>query len=147
VSEQNDVSNAAEGNGAASGKVYQHVQFQFRRSSMLLDGKYFEVTAFLLVPKEVLPEIRQWQDEAASRDKQAYGKEYAMYKSLLAKGCLLHREDGPAYIETEKAIYDDSYIGRTHEEYWHRGGLRLRPLPDDGIRRLRLPTGSSDLTP
>jgi hypothetical protein len=75
----------------------------------------------------------QWRDAETQnlRDGRLSGDE--MLKSLLAKGALLHREDGPAYTEIEKSSFDRNHAEVKVEQYWEKGvqttgGPRVKKL-------------------
>jgi hypothetical protein len=114
-------------------KEYEHVEFAFSRSSGMLDGSSYDVTAYLLVPAEMMPALQQWTAAEAAGVKGNPGAE-AMYDTLMAKGALLHREGGPAYREVERSMFDKECAKVTAEEYWEKGvrqesfAPRVRPL-------------------
>lgn len=114
-------------------KEYQHIEFNFSRPSGLLDGKSYEISTYLLVPVEAMPEFQKWSEaETAKTEGNPSGRQ--MYKTLLEKGALLHREDGPAFREVQKSLFDKQHAKVTKEEYWEKGvqkqpgAPRIRPL-------------------
>lgn len=117
------------GHGPRSRKEYSSVEFTFVRPSMLLDGMSYEVTAFLLVPVELMPELQRWHADEIAKVKENHVTGPAMYKALLAKGAFLHREEGPAYTETERKIFDNEYARIVKDEFWKMGVKIERNLP------------------
>ncbi len=93
-------------------KEYEYVEFSFKKPSGFRNGKYYDVTAFLLVPAEVVPEMKQAQEKEVNE---------SLYKTLLSKGALLHKEDGPAYKVIEKSGFNKHYAVLLKEEYWVKG--------------------------
>ncbi len=93
-------------------KEYEYVELSFTKPSGRRNGKHFEVTAFLLVPAEVVSEMKQAQEKEVNE---------GLYSTLLSKGALLHKEDGPAYKVVEKSGFNKNYAVVKTEEYWVRG--------------------------
>jgi hypothetical protein len=108
---------------SAAPKEYEHIKFEFNRSSGCLNGLSYEVTAYLLVPTGLLPELQKWNEAETEGQKRKDGHPSAreMYETLLDKGSLLHRENGPAYKEVEKSLFDKNHAEVTTREYWEKG--------------------------
>lgn len=111
-------------------KEYEHMEINFGKPSGRRNGKSYECTAFLLVPLELVADVKAWSEaDDGSRMK---GPE--MLEGLRAKGALLHREDGPAYKEVEKSAFHPAESTVTVEQYWVKGeqkaggAPRARPL-------------------
>ena len=115
-------------------KEYEHIEFSFNRPSGFRDGKHYEVTAYLLVPVEVFPELQQWIEAEAKGLRDGHPSGQSMYKTLQDKGALLHREDGPAYKEVKKSMFDKTYAEVTREEYWEKGVQKQNGVP--GVKPL-----------
>jgi len=117
---------------------YEHIEFSFNKPSGRRNGKHYEVTAYLLVPVEAMPEFRQWEEAITNKAKEGalsgseiyYGLSgLDMYETLRRKGALLHREDGAAYKEVEKSAFDKNYAQVIKEEYWVKGMPRSGTTP------------------
>lgn len=118
-------------------KEYEHIQFSFSAPpapSDACNGKKYEITAYLLIPVEVVPEFQAWSKDVADEQRYADLSGDEMYKNLLAKGALLHREDGPAYKTVRKSIFYKDIVVVINESYWEKGVQkpsgtpRIKPL-------------------
>ncbi|TAL28636.1 MAG: hypothetical protein EPN97_14375 [Alphaproteobacteria bacterium] len=120
-------------------KEYEHIEFDFSRPPPRRNGKSYEIKAYLLVPADVMPELKSWLDAKAEGKKEGLPSGLEMFQTLKEKGALLHREDGPAYKEVEKSAFDRSHSVVTQEQYWEKGvqkpsgAPRVRPV--GGFRR------------
>lgn len=118
---------------SAAPKEYEHISFKFNKSSFLLDGSTFDVTAYLLVPEDVMPELHQWEEMEAKDVDDRLRNHLApsqMFNLLKDKGALLHRTDGPAYEEVQKDIRGKSTTVKS--EYWEKG-VAQNPTQGGGV--------------
>lgn len=115
-------------------KEYDHVEFTFSRSGGRRNGKSIDVTAFLLIPSDQMAEFTDMRSKISSTNPAERLSGSDVYKTLLTNGALLHNDNGPAYKEVERSLFDRTYAQVILEQHWIKGepkgsgGPGIRPI-------------------
>ena len=105
-------------------KAYEHVEFKFTEPTGFRNGSRFEVTAYLLVPEEVMPELEKWQQNLGKGFRGRALNTRAMYEFIKTKGALLHNIGAAAYLKIEKNSFKPDYSKLVASELWENGVLK-----------------------